>query len=98
MKKRAAPKATSTKFNENKQARLTIAASNNFIVTALSMSWQLAFIFLVPIIGGYELDNKLHSDPWLFIIGLVIALTGSILFMRHLLTDYNYRITKRTHK
>jgi F0F1-type ATP synthase assembly protein I len=42
----------------------------------LSMSWQLAIVVLVPIIGGYELDKKLHTLPLLTVIGLIVATTG----------------------
>ncbi len=51
-------------------------AQNQFFSAALSMSWQLAAVVLVPIIGGYELDRRLHMLPLLTIVGFLIAMVG----------------------
>ena len=40
------------------------------------MSWQLAIVVLVPIIGGFELDQKLNTLPALTIVGFVVAMVG----------------------
>lgn len=40
------------------------------------MSWQLAVVVLVPIIGGFELDQKLDTLPALTIAGFFIAMAG----------------------
>lgn len=41
------------------------------------MSWQLAVVVLVPIIGGVELDRAFkNTNMWLF-VGLAAALIGS---------------------
>ncbi len=98
MKKKAAPKATSTTYNEDKQARLAFIARNTFIATAMSMSWQLAIIFLVPIIGGYELDLKLKTSPWLFLIGFIIAIVGSAAFIRHILLEFTKASSRKASK
>jgi hypothetical protein len=42
----------------------------------MNMSWQLALVVLVPIIGGFELDNKLNTLPALTIAGFVVAMVG----------------------
>ncbi len=47
-----------------------------FISATLTMSWQLAIVVLVPIIGGYELDKKLHMTPILTIVGFILAMIG----------------------
>jgi F0F1-type ATP synthase assembly protein I len=47
-----------------------------FISAVTNMSWQLAVVVLVPLIGGYELDKKLHSAPILTILGLILASLG----------------------
>lgn len=47
-----------------------------FVAAALSMSWQLAIVVLVPIIGGFELDKKLNMLPLLTVVGFILAMTG----------------------
>jgi F0F1-type ATP synthase assembly protein I len=51
----------------------------DLLSATLSMSWQLAIVVLVPIIGGYELDKKLHTLPLLTVIGFIVAATGMAL-------------------
>lgn len=52
-----------------------------FTVMALNMSWELAIVVLVPVVGGVELDKASHaSSVWLF-VGLAIAVLGSIAVM-----------------
>jgi hypothetical protein len=48
-----------------------------FVVFALNMSWQLALVVLVPIIGGVELDKALGKTEAFVFIGLAVALVGS---------------------
>jgi len=33
-----------------------------FNSAAIGMSWQLAVVVLVPIVGGYKLDQRFHSS------------------------------------
>jgi di/tricarboxylate transporter len=47
-----------------------------FLAATLNMSWQLAIIVLVPILGGFGLDQKLHTLPILTIVGFVLAMLG----------------------
>ncbi len=49
-----------------------------FINMALEMSWQLAVVVLVPILGGYALDNALQTSPWFVLGGMIIAAAGVI--------------------
>ncbi len=49
---------------------------NEFFAAAFNMSWQLAIVVLVPIIGGFELDKKLNTLPALTIVGFVMAMVG----------------------
>ena len=48
----------------------------DFLVAAMNMSWQLAIVVLVPIIGGFELDKWLDTLPALTIAGFFMAMTG----------------------
>lgn len=60
----------------------TVDQSNprrDFLLAAANMSWQLAIVVLVPIIGGFELDKKLDTLPALTVVGFVLAMTGMAL-------------------
>lgn len=52
------------------------AARPEFVGAVLNMSWQLAIVVLVPLIGGFELDKKLNTLPVLTIVGFFIAMCG----------------------
>lgn len=75
---------------------------NAFVGIALGMSWQLAVIVLVPILGGYKLDGSFNSAPWLTLIGLLLSIVGSILVVRRSLAQFgNFDVpanTKAIHK
>ncbi len=62
-----------------------------FIGAALDMSWRLAIAVLVPIIGGYELDHKLHLTPLLTIVGFVLAMGGMALVLWRMLQELKVR-------
>ncbi|HVX56757.1 MAG TPA: AtpZ/AtpI family protein [Candidatus Saccharimonadales bacterium] len=61
----------------------------DFLVAAANMSWQLAIVVLVPIVGGFELDEKLGCLPLLTIIGFVIAMVGMALVVWRQLQLYS---------
>lgn len=44
--------------------------------SALALSWQLALVVIVPILGGYLLDQHYHKTPLLTLAGLVVAMIG----------------------
>jgi F0F1-type ATP synthase assembly protein I len=58
------------------------APRNDFMLAALGMSWQLAIAVLVPIVGGFELDNLFATSPLLMIIGFLVAIAGFTLIVR----------------
>lgn len=66
--------------------------SSLFISMALDMSWRLAIVVLVPIVGGFKLDETLNMTPALTIIGFFLAMTGMGLVMWSSLQKAN-RIT-----
>jgi len=59
----------------------TTSQSSLFVSMALDMSWRLALVVLVPIIGGFELDKKLDTTPLLSIVGFGLAMIGTGLIM-----------------
>ncbi|HVW23553.1 MAG TPA: AtpZ/AtpI family protein [Candidatus Saccharimonadales bacterium] len=58
------------------------SASAVFISMAVDMTWRLAIAIMVPIVGGYELDQHFNTSPTLSIIGFIVAmgLTGYIMW------------------
>lgn len=52
------------------------AARQQFFAAAANMSWQLAIVVLVPVIGGFKLDQHLHSAPLWTITGFGLAIIG----------------------
>jgi len=68
-----------------------------FITMAFDMTWRLAIVILVPVIGGYELDKKLHTNPVLLIIGFVVAMIGMAVIMWQTMQTANRQpVTKLT--
>jgi F0F1-type ATP synthase assembly protein I len=55
---------------------------NEFMVAVMSMSWQLAVVVLVPIVGGFELDQAFATSPLLVIIGFIVAMAGFTVVVR----------------
>ena len=90
MNKKAAPKSTTTTNTSDHQSiNSTLIARSNFIAIAASMSWQLAIVFLAPILGGYYLDSKFKTSPALLLVGFVISLTLSFLMIRKFYVQFN---------
>lgn len=52
------------------------------LMATLDMSWRLAIVVLVPIIGGFEIDKHLGSSPALTIIGFLLAMAGLFVIIR----------------
>jgi F0F1-type ATP synthase assembly protein I len=58
---------------------------NLFFVTALNMSWQLAIAVLVPVAGGYKLDQHFGTKPVLTLCGFIVAMAAtSVVLWRQL--------------
>ncbi len=70
-----------------------------FFAAVMDLTWQMALVVLVPVIGGYELDRLLKSTPSLLIVGFIVAMAGSFLVMRKALLKYGSRTlnTKEKH-
>jgi F0F1-type ATP synthase assembly protein I len=48
---------------------------------ALDMTWRLAVVVLLPVIGGFKLDEALDSSPAFIITGFVLAMAGTAYVM-----------------
>lgn len=78
-------KARNTKSVKTSSADGPVKESSNqrsvFVSMALTMSWQLALVVLVPIFAGAKLDRSVGSGDTYTFVGLGIALIGSIAVM-----------------
>jgi F0F1-type ATP synthase assembly protein I len=91
MKQTSLPKTPSPAKSAAKPAAKADQSNprGQFFAAALSMSWQLAIVVLVPIIGGFELDKALDILPVLTIAGFFIAMTGMALVVWHQLQVFS---------
>ncbi len=64
-------RASSSKHRQNSRSN-----GEAFIMASLNMTWQLAIVVLVPILGGYKLDRMFHTLPAFTAVGFVLAMTG----------------------
>lgn len=64
----------------------------------ISMGWQLAVAVLVPLLGGNLIDRTLGTLPWFTLVGMILAMAGMIVVVRHALKDVNRYVeeTKET--
>jgi hypothetical protein len=75
---KATPTHAKGELGSSNQAKGSVS---NFIVMALNMSWQMAIVFLVPVIGGVKLDKHYDTNYLFTFIGLGVATVGSGLVM-----------------
>jgi len=66
---------TSTKGNQPAQSRTA------FFALVFEMSWQLAVVILGPILLGVWLDSVFNTISVFLVIGLLVAVVGSIVVM-----------------
>jgi F0F1-type ATP synthase assembly protein I len=75
------------------------AANRQMFLSAVTdMSWQLAIVVLVPVIGGYELDQAINTFPAFLIIGLIIAMFGTAAVLRRQLQKFGPMPTSKGSK
>jgi hypothetical protein len=80
------PSASKRNLTSETQSRSLGAV---FIGMALTMTWQLAIVVLVPIIAAAELDKVLKTGSILLFISFLIALIGVTLVLRSSLQKAN---------
>lgn len=86
----ATPKATPTHASgELGSLNSTKSSVSTFILMSLNMSWQLAIVFLVPVIGGVKLDKHFSTSYLFTFVGLALATVGSGLVMWRTLKKAN---------
>ncbi len=65
------------------------APRSQFLNMALNMSWQLAIVVLVPVIGGVYLGKAIGGQVAWTVVGLVVALLGTGVVLRRTLQTAN---------
>ncbi len=58
-----------------------LAPLNQLPVYLVDTTWRVAVPILVFSIGGYKLDQKYSTDPWLTIIGVILSVVFATLLM-----------------
>ncbi|MFU8812254.1 MAG: AtpZ/AtpI family protein [Balneolaceae bacterium] len=53
----------------------------------LSAGMEIATALCVPVLGGYWLDQRFETSPWLFVAGLVLGLILTALVLARLAKD-----------
>jgi hypothetical protein len=91
-------KKTSPAPGENKDSFVTAELRSSFLAAALSMGWQLAIVVVVPIVGGYELDQYWHKSAIWEVIGFIIAAIGFVGVLRQQLNSLNDMNKQEGHK
>lgn len=94
MKQTKAPKTTPSP----EQGGNSKNPNSVFVSMALDMSWRLAVAVLVPIIGGFELDQHLGTEPLLVIVGFFLAMGGMALVMWQTMQSANQVTTPKKEK
>lgn len=80
--------ASKTEYNQN-PGSLALGLS-------LNMAWQLAAVVLLPIVGGYFLDQNFGSRPWFTVVGFALAMAGMLIVVSRTLEALNRTLTTDT--
>ena len=74
----------------------TANPSGIVIGLTVSMSWQLALVVLIPVVGGHLIDAHFFpkSAPYFTLAGLLLAIGGMIVVVRRTLKELNKYMNK----
>lgn len=74
------------------QGKISIAQNSNSNISLLNasvqMSWKLAIVVLIPLIGGVKLDQHFKTSPYLTILGVLLAAFGFGYVVWKVLADF----------
>lgn len=99
MIKTAQPKKTAAHSSvDSDKPKKELNPKNQFIGASLSMSWQLAVVVLVPIVGGYKLDQHFKTSPLWVIFGFVLAMIGFFIIIQRVLSEFNENVYNKDKK
>ncbi|MDL2362810.1 MAG: hypothetical protein QFB86_00315 [Patescibacteria group bacterium] len=60
-----------------------------FVGMALDMSWRLAIVVVLPVVAGFKLDSHFDTSPFLSLLGLALALAGTVIVLKQTLRAAN---------
>lgn len=85
--------AASARGEEKTQNKLdeVVYQRNLFFSMVLDMTWQLAIVVIVPVVGGHFLDEALDTTPWLTVAGFAVALLGMVAVMKRVVAESTRR-------
>ena len=90
MKKAAAPTPMPKDNRSDKSVGPpTTNLQSQFLGAVLGLSWRLAIVVLVPVVGGYKLDQHFRQSPTWTISGFLVAIIGVYLLLRQILRQLN---------
>lgn len=99
VKPHAAPQSTQPSLkggtSSTQETEESGVAQSQFVAFALTLSWQLALVVLIPIVGGYELDQATSSSPLWTLVGFGLAATGFALILWRIVQQVNKEQAKR---
>jgi hypothetical protein len=99
MDRPTAPKKKTSPASGDKEDPLTSAELQaTFLATAVSMGWQLAVAVVVPIVGGYELDQHLHKSAVWEVAGFIVAGLGFYGVLKYQLAAINMSTKRKESK
>jgi F0F1-type ATP synthase assembly protein I len=99
MKKEKAPASTPTPIKSD-----SVSKNNSqdprvvFINSAISMSWQLAVVVLVPVLAGVWVDDHYKTSPAFTLVGLGLAVIGVVFLLKKVLADVSVKIEPKVGK
>jgi F0F1-type ATP synthase assembly protein I len=83
---------TSVEIQENSNNSVSL------LNAAMQMSWRLAIVVLIPLIGGVKLDEHLKTFPYLTILGSLLAIAGVFYVLRKILNDFSQDVKTKENK
>jgi F0F1-type ATP synthase assembly protein I len=80
----------------NDSSKISSSSAQTSAGVALTMSWQLLVVVVLPLLGGHLLDSRYHTSPIWMIVGMVIGLAGSIIVVRQTVQQLNEIMNRNT--
>jgi F0F1-type ATP synthase assembly protein I len=87
--KDATAKAAATSDSTIENSLKILSAKRQFVVSSISMGWQLAGVVIIPVIVGVKLDERFNSRPSYTLAALVIAVCGAIMVIKNTIDEVN---------
>lgn len=92
MRRTAARETTTAKDGideEVERLAKVMTAKQQFLTSTADMSWRLAIMVVVPIVGGVKLDERFNTSPSYTLLGFMAAATGGCYVVWRTLKNLN---------